>query len=58
MIMRVGNRLYDADVRENGRAFRVRETIQPPGLVVTDTIQTARFNHSIVKKSKRGKGGG
>lgn len=56
MIMRVGNRLYDADVRENGRAFRVRETIQPPGLKVTDTIQP--ITHSIVKKSKRGKGGG
>jgi len=56
--MNMGKRTYDADVREGGRAFRVRATIQPAGVNLAETIKPITYNHSIVKKSKRGKGGG
>jgi len=58
MLMNMGKRTYDADVREGGRAFRVRATIQPAGVNLAETIKPITYNHSIVKKSKRGKGGG
>lgn len=57
MFMRISDRIgVDADVSDNGRAFRVRQTIHPEGVRVTHIVSSMRsqtFKHSIVRKCKK-----
>lgn len=52
MLMKVGKLAFDTKVTDNGRAFRVVQTIKPHQIEITDTIRPI-LRHSISKKSKK-----